>query len=122
MTEALDIYDRTAALASVGGDREFLWEISSIARAAWPTLLRDIREALESGDLHSVERAAHLVKVTTQSVFAKRAYLAALLLETMAGYREIEGALEASAGLEEEIERLEPFLAMPESAVDFAQH
>jgi hypothetical protein len=38
-----DVFDETQALNSVGGDREFLGEIVGLVKAAWPTLLADIR-------------------------------------------------------------------------------
>ena len=51
MEEISEILDRTAALASVGGDLEFLSELLGLFRATSSTLLRDIQEALVKVDL-----------------------------------------------------------------------
>ena len=110
MRQASDILDTTAALAGVGGDREFFWELLGIFRAACPTLLHEIREALVKGNLRPVESAAHLVKVAAQNVAARRVSLAALLLEEAATYGELEGARQACSQLEGAINQLESTL------------
>ncbi len=112
MRQASDILDTTAALTGVGGDREFLWELLGIFRAAWPTLLRDIREALVKGDLRPVKNAARLVKVAAQNVAARRVSAAALLLEETATYGELQGARQACSRLEEAIDQLESTLVV----------
>ena len=81
MRQISEVFDTTAVLESVGGDEEFLGELVAIFRAAWPNLLREIREALADEDLSAVEKTAHVLKITTQYLCARRAYLAAFLLE-----------------------------------------
>jgi len=117
MEQTLEILDRTAALAGVGGDREFLSELLGIFRAAWPTLLHDIREALVMGDLPALANAAHLVRVTAQNVAARRVYVAATLLEEMATCGELKGARETFSRLEEEMDHLKSALTTLASAV-----
>jgi len=112
-----DILDTTAALARVGGDREFFYELLGIFRAAWPTLLHDIREALVKGDLRAVEGAAHLLQVAAKNVAARRVYVTALLLEKTATYGELQGARQACGLLEEEISQLQLALASIENNV-----
>ena len=119
MKENSDALDSVAALASVGGDVEFLGKLVGIFRAASPTLLHDIHEALAGGDLQAVEKSAHLMKVAAQSVSAKGAYETALVLETRARYGELGGAQQASQRLEEEIGELKPALAALGNAVGF---
>ena len=102
-----EILDTSAALEGVGGDQEFFWEMLGIFRAAWPTLMHEIREALVKGDLPQVEDAAHILKAGAQNVAARRVYMAALLLEKMATYGELEGARQACGRLEEEIGQLQ---------------
>ena len=106
------ILDTTAAVAGVDGHRESFWELLGVFRAAWPTLLHDIHEALVKGDLRPVEDAAHLLTVAAQNVAARRVYLAALLLEKTATYGELEGAQQAYGRLEEEIDHLQLALAL----------
>jgi HPt (histidine-containing phosphotransfer) domain-containing protein len=117
MEQSSEILDRTAALASVGGDLEFLSELLGIFRAASPALLHDIREALVKVDLPALANAAHLVRVTAQNVAARRVYLAATLLEKMAACGELEGARHASSRLEKEMDQLKSALTMLANAV-----
>jgi hypothetical protein len=106
-----EVFNSALAMASVDGDQEFLGELAGITEAAWPTLRSDIREALAGGDLQGAQKGAHLVRVMVQNLFARRAYLAAFLLETMAGVGELEGARQAIGCLEKEMDRLKPIFA-----------
>ena len=106
-----DVFDAILALSSVGGDVEFLEELVGIVEAALPTLLRDIQKALIGGDLRVVEKRAHLMRAATQNVSAKRAFEAALALETIARGGDAEAARQAACALEEEINRLKPVIA-----------
>ena len=111
MEQTSDVLDRASALASVGGDQEFLRELAGIAQAAWPTLLQDIREALAGGKLSEVVKFAHLVKVTAQFISARKAYSTALQLEKAGAYGDLEGARQAGSRLGEELDRLDAALA-----------
>ena len=117
MEHTSEILDSTAALACVGGDRIFLLELLGIYRAAWSTLLDDIREALAQGDLPALANAAHLVKVTAQNVAARRVYAAATLLEKMATCGGLVGARQAFSRLEEEMDYLKSPLTALSNAV-----
>jgi len=78
MKENSDALDSVAALVSVGGEVEFLGELVGIFRAACPSLLRDIHEALAGGDLQTDEKSAHFVEVAEQSVSGTEEYERAL--------------------------------------------
>jgi hypothetical protein len=117
MEQTPEILDRQAALAGVGGDLEFLSELLGIFRAASPTLLHDIRDALVKGDLPALAYAARLVRVTAQNVAARRVYAAATLLEETATCGELEGARRASSRLEEEMDKLKSALTTLAHAV-----
>jgi hypothetical protein len=106
-----EVFDIGLALRSVGGDREFLTEIVGLTRAAWPTLLMDIREGISRGDLHAVETGARLAKAAARNVSARRAYETALQLHTMACKGDLQAALGAIARLEQEVEMLRFCLA-----------
>jgi len=111
LEENSQVLDHTLALASVGGDREFLSEVAGLVQAAWPTLLADIRRALAAGDLCMVERTTRLAKAAARNVSAARAYESALRLEAAAQGGQLEAAREAGAQLEREVERLKTALA-----------
>jgi HPt (histidine-containing phosphotransfer) domain-containing protein len=106
------VFDRTSALASVGGDRQFLRELVGLVQAAWPAVLADIRKALEIGDLRAVGENARLAKAAAEYVSAKRAYDSALQLECMAGKANLLGIQRATSQLEEEVHKLQPVLSM----------
>ena len=106
-----EVFDAALALSSVGGDSEFLTELVGLIRAAWPTLLADIRQALSLGDLPAVERTARLAKAAARNVSAKRAYDSAVQLETLIGMRDLPAAQRASTTLEQEVERLQMVLS-----------
>jgi hypothetical protein len=101
-----EVFDVDQALKSVGGDVEFLTEVVGLTRAAWPTLLTDIREGLSRGDLRAVETGARLAKAAARNVSAKRAYESALQLCAMAGKRDLRAARSAIEALEREVEML----------------
>jgi hypothetical protein len=111
MDQRSEIMDRASVMASVGGDLEFLGELTGIVQAAWPTLLEDIRRALADGDLAVVKTSARLMKVTTEYVSARRACLAATLLESAAARGDLESSRQAGSRLEEEINQLKLALA-----------
>ncbi len=106
-----EVFDLGRALSSVGGDREFLTEVVGLVRAAWPTLLADIRDGMSRGDLSAIERRARLAQAAARNVSAQRAYESARQLETIACKGDLQAAQGAIASLEREVELLQFFLA-----------
>ena len=103
----IDVFDPDSALARVGGDQEFLYEIAGLVRAAWPSLLEDIRTDLGARDFFAVEADARLARAAAIYVSARKAQDAALQLQSMAVEADLPGALRASAKLEEEVGKLQ---------------
>lgn len=110
--ETADVFDENMALSSVGGDREYLAEVVGLVRAAWPTLLADMKEGMARGDLRAVETRARLAKAAAQYVSARRAYECALQIETLTGKGDLQATQEAIASLEREAEILQSALSM----------
>ncbi len=106
-----EVFDVGLALRSVGGDQEFLAEVVGLTKAAWPTLLMDIREGISRGDLRAVETSARLAKAAARNVSARRAYESALQLHRVACKGDLQAAQSASASLEREVEMLRFCLA-----------
>ena len=106
MEPDLTVLDPTSALASVGGDADFLVEIAGLVRAAWPTLLSDLRKDLAAANFGALEADARLTRVAAEYVAAKGAYLAALQLQVMAVHRDLDGARRATENLEGEVGKL----------------
>lgn len=115
MQQYAEVFDVGRALSSVGDDRDFLTEVVGLIRAAWPTLLADIREGMARGDLRAVETNARLAKAAARNVSARRAYESALQLQTTAGKGDLQAAQEALANLEGEVEMLQFFLSTLET-------
>jgi HPt (histidine-containing phosphotransfer) domain-containing protein len=55
-------FDREGALAQVGGDPSFLWDVVQTFRTEGPQLLARIREAASAGDGDRLRRAAHTLR------------------------------------------------------------
>jgi HPt (histidine-containing phosphotransfer) domain-containing protein len=106
-----EVFDLSLALSSVGGDREFLAEVVGLMRAAWPTLLADLRNGMSRGDLQAIESTAHLAKAAARNVSARRAYESALQLEAMARQGDMHAVQGALVSLEQEVELLRILLA-----------
>jgi HPt (histidine-containing phosphotransfer) domain-containing protein len=119
--ETLGILDIDRALSRVGGDLDFLRELVGIFQAACPALLDNTREAVACGDVHAVERTAHLFKAAADSVSATKIYDAALQLERMAQVGRLQRAPEACQKLERELALLSPRLTAFENALWSAQ-
>lgn len=106
MEQNIEILDSASALASVGGDLEFLSELAGLIQAAWPTLLDKIRQNLAAGRLDEVKTHARLAQAAAGYVSARRARASALQLQLTAGKGDLQGAQSATALLEEEVARL----------------
>ncbi|HTS71323.1 MAG TPA: hypothetical protein VMO17_20285 [Terriglobia bacterium] len=109
--ENSEVLDPATALASVGGDAEFLFELAGLVQAAWPSLLGDIRTGLAAGDLGAVQEGARLARAAAEYVSARRTYESALQLLTLASLGDVQGARRASAVLENEVMKLQGVLS-----------
>jgi PAS domain S-box-containing protein len=105
-----DVMDWNAAVRHLEGDVELLKEIAQVFLDQSPTLLSVMREAAETGDGKSLERAAHTLKGSVSNFAAKGAFDAAHRLENMGRRGDLNDAEEAFDDLEQEIERLKPAL------------
>ncbi len=106
----LDIFDRTLALSRVGGDAELLKEIALLFLEDYPQSLRELREAIETGDAKRVERAAHGLKGSVSNFGARTAVEAAYRIETMGRAEQLTGVEPALRMLERALAALRPNL------------
>jgi hypothetical protein len=107
-----EVFDEDMALSGVGGDREYLAEVVGLVRAAWPTLLADMKQGLVVGDLRTVEARARLAKAAARYVAARRAYECAQQVETLTGKGDLQATQKAIASLEREAQLLQSALSM----------
>jgi CheY-like chemotaxis protein len=99
-----------AALERVGGSPEFLQEIVALFLQECPRMLGEVQEALASRNARLLRRAAHTVKGTVDSLGAQVAVAPAQLLEMMGKQGTWDGAEDAWAELQRDIDRLLPVL------------
>ena len=109
-TFTLDIFDRTLALSRVGGDAELLKEIALLFLEDYPQSLRELREAIETGDAKRVERAAHGLKGSVSNFGARTAVEAAYRIETMGRAQQLTSVEPALRMLERALAALRPNL------------
>jgi PAS domain S-box-containing protein len=100
------VFDRTAALARMQGDRELVQEIIGLFFAETPEWLSVIREAVARGDGQALEHAAHSLKGIVSTFGAHAAREAALRLEMVGRDGDLTHAEPVCAELEKEITRL----------------
>ncbi len=104
------VFDREEALERVDNDKELLREIIALFEEECPQLLDAIRRAIAEKDSDALQHSAHTLKGSVGNFAARAAFDAAFKLEQMGKERRWEGAEQALADLEREIERLLPAL------------
>jgi signal transduction histidine kinase/CheY-like chemotaxis protein len=83
-TEALPvIFDVTATLRNIGGDRALLEDLVELFLERYETMLEGIRMALAAKDQDAVEQAAHALKGTANNLSASEVVLSAGQLEAL---------------------------------------
>jgi two-component system, sensor histidine kinase and response regulator len=109
--EQLEIVDWSAAVGRLSGDRELLGELVGIFLDEYPKLLATIRQAAADEDAPALRLAAHTLKGSVGNFAARRAFEAALRLETLARDGTFTGVPAALNVLEREFEVLLPELS-----------
>jgi CheY-like chemotaxis protein/HPt (histidine-containing phosphotransfer) domain-containing protein len=112
-----EFFDRAALLDRVEGDEELLAEMIQLYVEDAPRALETMRSALQQGDMHALERAAHSVKGSSANLAANAAAEAALRLEQDAKRGDAAGAAASLAVLESVLGQLLPALAENGSGV-----
>jgi len=104
------IFDREAALTTVGGDAQLMHEIIDLFVAECPKLMTQIREAIDNRDSKTLCRAAHTLKGAASSLGAAGTTAAAQKLETMGMEDDLSGAEDAYVVLDQALTHLQPQL------------
>jgi len=99
-----------AALNRVDGDRELLREVADLFYEDAPRLLIEVRNAIQRGDGHALERSAHTLKGSVGNFGARTASEAAFTLEQMGRNGDFARATEVFAQLERQVTLLVPAL------------
>ncbi|HVB87618.1 MAG TPA: response regulator [Candidatus Dormibacteraeota bacterium] len=105
--QALDL---AAALDRLEGDRDLFAELVRLFVEECPVAMKEIRQALQNGDAHLLDRLAHTIKGSSASLGANRVSEAALLLEMRARSAALQNAGELVDSLQAELDRALPEL------------
>jgi two-component system, sensor histidine kinase and response regulator len=100
------VFDRATMLHQVGGDEELLHELIGLFLTDGPKQLRQVLAAATAGDARGLRAAAHTLKGTATSLAAPELALAAERLEGMGQTGNLDGLEEATAWLEQVLNRL----------------
>lgn len=115
--EENEFFDRAALLDRVEGDEELLAVMIQLYVEDAPRALETMRSALQQGDMHTLERAAHSLKGSSANLAANSAAEAAQRLEQDANRGDAAGAEANLAALESVLGRLLPALVKNGSGV-----
>jgi HPt (histidine-containing phosphotransfer) domain-containing protein len=97
-------------MALTEGDRVFAHELVQLFIDSGDAALRDIRAALDRGDLAALGRAAHSFKGSSANIHARPVSAAAARLEEAARAGAMDRILELEINLRREADRTREFL------------
>lgn len=96
----IKLLDWEKALENVDGSEDLLLELAQVFVETCPDMMREIREAISSGDASSLHRAAHNLKGSARIFAAGSVVEEALRLEEMGTDADLRTAHESSGHLE----------------------
>ena len=105
------VFDINAALDRVEGDHELLLELIELFFEQSPTLMREIEDAISSGDNTALSNSAHSLKGSAGNFAAQAAYDASFAIENLARDENLDTVQEKFAALEREVLTLTSALA-----------
>jgi len=105
-----ELAGRQAFLAGLGDDRELARKLIDLFMAQSPTLLDQVRAAIEAGDSEALRRSAHALKGSISNFPPGPASGVAARMEVIGFDGDLAAARDALPMLEEEVERLRAVL------------
>jgi len=100
-------FHRAKFMSELEGNTELLRRLAKLFFECTPPLLQQIRAAVQSGDARSLQRAAHTLKGSLGQFCAHAAMHTARKLEEAGDQRDLAGAAEALAELEQRLAQFE---------------
>ena len=104
------VFDRAALLDRLAGDEELARKILGIFLDNMPVRIRDLRTALDAGDVSAAPRAAHAIKGMAANISAEAMRSLAEKMENAARTGDLEWIRERMAKLEAKLEELRRML------------
>jgi len=105
-----EVCDVAALLTRFEDDSALIQELAALFLDDAPSLLEKIRQAVQSSDSSSLEKAAHALKGSVSNFCALRAQEAAVRLEEIGRAGEAASAESAFRALEESLNELQPLI------------
>lgn len=100
------VLDWSAALETLEGDQDLLYELVEVFFKEASAMMDAIRTAIEDQDPEELRRSAHTLKGAVRVFAAEPATEAAFTLETMGREKQLDGSEKALQQLEKEIDAL----------------
>lgn len=101
-----EVFDKTKALDRIGGDLEFLIELTEQFFKVYPTLMSDIQKAIDLRDCKAIHSSAHALKGTVGEFFANQSFEIALKIETMGRTEDLTDLEDSHKTLTHEVKQL----------------
>jgi CheY-like chemotaxis protein len=109
-SDAAEVLDEVELLEEYEGDEDLLADMVRSYFELTPSLLQDLRTAIDAGDSATVANVAHTLKGGCGNFFAKAAFEAALQLENLGKSGDLSGAEQRWRALQKHLERLKKAL------------
>ena len=109
-SEQLAKLDKATALERLGGDEELLKEVAALFLDEYPTLIAEIKTAIESKNAHQLEHAAHSLKGSVSNFGSDAAWQASYEMEKMGRANELANSEAAFTHLVRVMEAIRPEL------------
>jgi HPt (histidine-containing phosphotransfer) domain-containing protein len=100
----MKVFDEESALERVDGDKDFLMELFNIAIEDSATRLKNIEEAINSGEAKKIATESHAMKSAMGNIGAMLCHAACLKLETLGKSNSLENIAIELANLKNQIE------------------
>jgi voltage-gated potassium channel len=102
--------DPDAVVAMFGGDLDKFSTVVPLFLDGYPTLLNEMREAIERRDAPALQQAAQRLRGSAEELAAHPSFEAAAQLESMAREGQLDHAGQALEALQEELDHIRPAL------------
>ncbi len=104
--DAVEVFDEVELMEEYEGDEDLLADMVTSFFGLVPSLLQDLRTAIDTGDSAAVASVAHTLKGGCGNFFAKAAFETALQLENMGKTGDLKGAEQRWRALQKYLEDL----------------
>ena len=102
-----EIFDRDSVLGMVGGDPELLDDLVTMFKSHYPTVIEELRDAINQSDATGIRESAHQLKGVVGNFYAPSCTESASTLEQYGKDGELTNVPARFAQLQTELDALE---------------